>query len=97
MLDTWCRKSELMTGVAEGALGEREDLGGLDLKHQSHPTICVVKATVAPLVLPSPIPFGGPCRGEAFEHVIVGEWDGVALDHNIEPCVPGINSFRSGK
>ena len=83
MLDKSCRKSELMTCVAEGALGEREDLGGLDLEHEGHPTIFVVKAAVAPLVLPSPVPFCGPCRGEAFEHVIVGEWDGVALDHDI--------------
>ena len=50
-----------MTGVGEGALGEREDLGGLDLEHQSHFAILVVKAAVSPLVLPSSVPFRGPC------------------------------------
>ena len=88
MLDTSCRKSEPMTGVGEGALGEREDLGRLDLEREGHPAILVVKAVAFPLVLPSPVPFRGPCRGEALEHIIVGNLDGITLDHDIEPCFP---------
>ena len=30
--------------------------------------IMVVKAAIADLISPSPIPLGGPCLGEAFEH-----------------------------
>jgi hypothetical protein len=59
MRDTSYRMSEPMTGVGEGTLGERKDLGGLDLEHKGHPAIFVVKASVSPLVLPSPIPFPG--------------------------------------
>jgi hypothetical protein len=88
------RKSELVLRVAEGALGEGEDLGWRDREHEGHPTTCVVKAAVARLELPSPVPLCGPCPGEAFEHVIVSELEGFALDHDIEPCVPVVAAGR---
>jgi len=50
----------------------------------------VVKAATSPLVLPSPVPFCGPYRGETLEHIIVSDPNGIALDHDIEPCVPGV-------
>ena len=73
-------KSELMTCDAEGALGEREDLGGLDLEHEDRTTTFEVKAAAA---RPSSVPLRGPGFGEAFEHGIVGDLDGVALDHDV--------------
>ncbi len=79
-----------MTGVGEGALGEREDLGRLDFEHEGHPAILVVKAAVSSFVLPSSVPFRGPCRGQALEQVVVSDPDGVALDHDIESCVPDV-------
>src|SRR5258708_2445146 len=66
-----CSHSELVTCVAEIALGERENLGGCDREHEGYPTTLMVKAAVAPLELPSPIPFCRPCLGQTFEHVIV--------------------------
>ena len=50
--------SELMTCDAEGALGEREDLGGRDREHEDRPTTFEVKAAAA---RPSSVPFGGFC------------------------------------
>ena len=57
MRDTLCRMSELMTCDAEGALGEREDLGGRDREHEDRPATFEVKAAAA---RPSSVPFGGP-------------------------------------
>jgi hypothetical protein len=44
----------------------------------------VVKAAAVRLVSPSAIPLGGPCHGEAFEHVVVADLDGVAFDYDVE-------------
>jgi len=80
-----------MTCDAEGALGEREDLGGRDREHEDRPIIFEVKAAAT---RPSSVPLRGPGLGEAFEHVIVGNLDGVALDHDIKPCVPVVAAGR---
>src|SRR6266566_2852137 len=88
------QKSELVTCVAEVALGERDDFGGRYREHEGRTTTFVVKAAVARQELPSSVPLGGPRLGEAFEHVIVGELDGVALDHDVEPFVPVVAAGR---
>ncbi len=93
------RKSELVTCVAEEALSEREDLGGRDREHENRiwedlVFIMVVKAAVAHQVLPSSVPRGSPHLGEAFEHVLVGDPDGVALDHDVEPFLPVVAASR---
>ncbi len=93
------RKSELVTCVAEVALGEREDLGGLYTEHEDRiwedlVFIVVIKAAVAHQVLPSSVPLGSPHLGEAFEHVMVGDPDGVALNHNVEPFLPVVAAGR---
>jgi hypothetical protein len=63
-------------------------------EHEGHPTTFVVKAAVAHQELPSSVPLGSPRLGEAFEHVIVGDLDGVALDHDVEPFVPVVAAGR---
>src|SRR2546428_1156912 len=55
--------SEPMTCVAEGALGEGEDPGGRYGKYEGLTVTFVLKGTIAHLVMPSPIPLGGPCPG----------------------------------
>ena len=92
--DFWGRKSELVTRVAEVALGEREDLGGRDREHEGRPPTWVLKAAVVHLELPLSVPPGGPCHGEALEHVIVSDLDRVALDHDVEPFFPVVASGR---
>ena len=69
-----------MTCDAEGALGEREDLSGRYREHEDRPTTFEVKAAAA---RPSSVPLRGPGPGEAFEQVLVGDLDGVALDHDV--------------
>ena len=83
-----------MTRLAEGSLGIREDLGGRDREHRDRLTTFTVKGTAAHLVLPSSIPLGSPRLGEAFEHVIVSDLDGVALDYDVETRVPVVAASR---
>ncbi len=52
-------KSELVTRLAEGALGIREDLGGREREHRDRLNVLAVKGTAAHLVLPSSVPLGG--------------------------------------
>ena len=52
-----------MTCDAEGALGEREDLGGRYREHEDRTTTFEVKAVAA---RPPSIPLRGPGFGEAF-------------------------------
>jgi hypothetical protein len=77
-----------VTGVAEGAFGEREDLGGRyredeDRLREDLSSLLVMEAAVADCVVPSPVPLDGPRLGEALERAIVGDWDGVAFDDDI--------------
>src|SRR5487761_1408014 len=88
-------RSEAVPGVAEVALGEREDLGGRYREHQDRlNAIWVVEAPAAHLVLPSSVPLRGPRLSEALEQVIVGELDGVTLDDDVQPCVPVVAASR---
>ena len=85
-----------MPGLAERvALGVSVDL---DRRHREHLAreIIMVKAAIARLELPSTVPFGGPHLGEALEHIVVGDPDGVALDHDIEPAVPAVAARAPG-
>src|ERR1019366_8852816 len=87
------RESEPVARVAESALCEREDLDRPDREHEDLlwediEFIVVVKAAVADQVLPSSVPLRRPHLGQTRERVIVGDLDSVALDHDVQPCVP---------
>src|ERR1022692_2491041 len=56
--------------------------------------IRVEEIAVAHVELPSPVPLRGPCRGEAPEGGIVGDPDGVALDHHVKPAIPAVAAGR---
>ena len=73
--------------MAEAAFGEREDLGRRYGEHDGVASF-VMEPAVAYLVSPTPVPFGGPRRCNTSEHVIVGDLDGVAFYHDIQPGVP---------
>src|SRR4249919_1226295 len=87
----WDKRSllELMSSVTEGIpLGKREDLGGRDREDVDRvgkrlALIMVKEAAVAHEVLPAPVPPSRPHLREAFELLLVGNSDGVALDHNV--------------
>jgi hypothetical protein len=82
------RRSELVACLAEaGAFSKREDPGGRDREHWDR-RIFAVKGTVANLILPSPVPLGGPHLDEAFEQALVSNLDGVTLNDDVDPCVP---------
>jgi hypothetical protein len=69
------RKSEAVPCVAKGALGERQDLGGLHREHAGRPATCVVEADVARFVTPSSVPLRGPGLRETREQGVVGDPD----------------------
>ena len=92
-------KLEPVTSMAEVALSEREDLGELDREDENRiwedlVLIVVVKAAVAYEILPSSVPPGGPHPGELFEPVMIGDPDGLALDHHVEPFLPTVAASR---
>src|SRR6266699_31534 len=92
-------KLELVTSMAEVALSEREDLGELDREDENRiwedlVLIVVVKGAVAYEILPSSVPPGGPHPGELFEPVMIGDPDGLALDHHVEPFLPTVAASR---
>lgn len=84
----------MVTGVAEGAFGKREDLGGRDGEHEDRVIAFVVKDAAKHFLVPSSVPLGGPRLGEAFKHGIVGELDCITLHHNVEPAVPAVAAGR---
>src|SRR5258708_39806857 len=47
-----------------------------------------MEAAVACLVLPSPVPLICPRLSEALQHRVVGDRNGVALDHDVQPVLP---------
>src|ERR1051326_9205631 len=47
-----------------------------------------VKGTFTNLVLPSPIPLGGPHRDQAFEQVFVRNLDSIPFNHDVDPGIP---------
>src|SRR5215471_21849397 len=75
--------------MAEFALGKSQDLGGLYREHEGR-AAPVVKCAAVHLVLPPPVPLRGPRLGQALEHFVVGEPDGVALDHHVQALVPAV-------
>src|SRR5262249_51422918 len=85
------RPLKRVPGVAEGALGERQDLRGRDREHLDRVRAAwVVEEPVAHLVLPAAVPLPSPGRGQARERVIVSDLDRVTLDHDIQPPVPAV-------
>jgi hypothetical protein len=71
---------------------EGEDLGRRYREHEDLKALVMilVKGAVAyPEPEPS-VPPGGPHLGEAGEHVIIGDPDGVALHHDVKPTVPAV-------
>src|SRR5436305_3752830 len=85
-------KLEPVTSMAEVALSEREDLGELDREDENRiwedlVLIVVVKAAVAYEILPSSVPPGGLHPGELFEPVMIGDPEGLALDHYVVPLL----------
>src|SRR5690348_5085914 len=75
--------------MAEFSPGKSEDLGWLYRAHEGR-AAPVAKCAGVHLVLPPPVPLHGPRLGEALEHFVVGEPDGVALHHHVQPLVPAI-------
>jgi hypothetical protein len=91
--------SELVTCLTEGAFGEREDFGRRyredeDRLRDERITIPVMEAALADRVVPSPIPLVGPRLSKTRERGVVGDHDGVALDHDIQPAVPVVAPSR---
>jgi len=89
-------KLELVTSMADVAPSEREDLGELDREDENRFWVLSVevKAAVAYEKLPSSVPPGGPHPGELFEPVMIGDPDGLALDHHVEPFLPTVAASR---
>ena len=86
---------ELVTSMADVAPSEREDLGELDREDENRLVLIVeVKVAVAYEKLPLSIPPGGPHPGELFEPVMIGDPDGLALDHHVEPFFPTVAASR---
>src|SRR6266516_4747799 len=75
--------------MAEFALAKSKDLGWLYREHEGR-AAPVAKCAAVHLVLPPPVPLRGPRLGEALEHFVVGEPDGVAHDHHVQPFVPAV-------
>src|SRR5271165_3800100 len=84
--------TEAVAGLAEAALGEREDLGRADLEHQRLPLPAAraLEGAVADLELPLPVPLSCPGLCEPGEEGIVGHPYGVAFGHHVEPLVPPV-------
>src|SRR5262249_16646982 len=85
--------SELVPGLAERALAERKHLGGAH-RHGQGLAGAVVQAAVPRLVLPSPIPLRSPRLGETLERLVVGDLNGFAFDHDVEPVIPFVAAGR---
>src|SRR5260221_11543370 len=79
--------SEPVPGLAECALAERKDLVRSYREDQGFPGE-VMEAAVACLVLPSPVPLVCPRLSQALQHRVVGDLNGVALDHDVQPVLP---------
>src|SRR5579872_5499561 len=78
--------SEPVACVAEGALAECEDLGGRDGEHQNGTAVFVLEDAIADLVLPAPVPLGGPRRGQTPQGVLCGDLDRVSFDDHVQPA-----------
>src|SRR6476659_5545025 len=96
----WDKRSllELMSCVTEGIpLCTREDLGGREGEDEDRVGkrlvfIMVKKVAVAHEVLPAPVPPSRPHLREAFELLLVGNPDSVALDHDVESFLPAVTA-----
>jgi hypothetical protein len=71
---------------------EGEDLGRCYREHEDLKALVLilVKGAVAHLEPEPSVPPGGPHLGEAGEHVIVGDPDGIALHHDVKRAVPAV-------
>jgi hypothetical protein len=82
-------RSELMPCLAEArALGKCEDPGGRDRKDRDRRAIFAVEGAITNLVFPSPVPLGGPHRGQAFEQGFICDLSNVTFNHDVDPCIP---------
>src|SRR5205085_5175260 len=53
-----------------------------------------VKAAVAYQEFPASVPLGGPRLGEASQRLIIGDLNGVSLDHHVESLSPLVAASR---
>jgi hypothetical protein len=83
--------------AAAGSPAECEYLGrrdGEDDDWREFLVLSVVEVPIARHELKCPVPPGGPQIGQAPEQLIVAHLDSLALDHDVQPPVPGFRHAR---